>query len=428
MASIQNLGNGKYRVFLCAGLKPDGKVNRISRTISAKSWRDAEKQAQTLEVDFKRGQQVQPSNASTFSELVDKWRESDQYDKKIVLKTRDRYEGMLKNFLFPYFGRMKLRDIKALNIEQYLRTLSQDGVRTDGKPGGYSEKTIHDHYMLIQRLLNLAIHWEMLDINPCIRVDTPKVHKKEAKYYEEEEIQRMLGCLELERRETIAKFSRRYNSLSPDEAYRRQQIRVFNDLMHKMYIWVALASACRRSELIGLTVDKVDFVRNTITISQTGHYAPDKGLYFQNRLKNGDSVKIVDMPEAVMQELKAYLEDRQKIFYLMGWEDSGYVFVSLSDGKVTQAGGPMMPDVISTWFTRFLEKYQLPKITLHQVRHTSISYLINRGVNIKMVADRAGHQNTRTTEEVYSHIYRKNQRATADEYNDLFTGKVSKEN
>lgn len=426
MASIKDLGNGKYRIFICNGFKPDGRVNRTSRTISAKSRKNAEKQAQAMEVDFKRGQQIQFSNASTFSELVDKWRESDQYDKKIVLKTRERYEEMLKNLILPYFGKMKVRDIKALNIEQYLRRLSQDGVRTDGKPGGYSEKTIRHHYMLLQRLLNLAIHWEMLDVNPCIRVETPKVHKQNARYYEEEEIQRMLDCLDLECQETITKFSRRYDSLSPDEAYRRQQVRIFNDLMHRCYIWVALASACRRSELTGLTVDKVDFARNTITISQTGHYAPDKGLYFQSYLKNGDSIKIVDMPEVVMQELKAYLEERQKVFYLMGWDDSGYVFVSLSDGTVTQAGGPMMPDVISTWFTRFLEKHQLPKITLHQVRHTSISYLINKGVSIKMVADRAGHQNTRTTEEIYGHIYKKTQRATADEYNDLFTGKASK--
>ena len=427
MASVKNLGNNKFRVFICDGFKPDGRVNRTSKVITAKSMRDAEKQAQAMEVDFKRGQQIQPSNASTFSDLVDKWRESDRYDKEIVLKTRERYEGMLRNFMLPYFGRMKIRDIKALNIEQYLRTLSQDGVRTDGKPGGYSEKTIHDHYMLIQRLLNVAIHWEMLDVNPCIRVDTPKVHKQEAKYYEEEEIQRMLECLDQECQNTIDKFSRRYDSLSPEEAYRRQQVRIFNDLMHKCYIWMALASACRRSELIGLTVDKVDFNCNTITIDQTGHYAPGRGLYFQGYLKNEKPIKIVDMPEAVMQELKAYLEERQKVFYLMGWEDSGYVFVSLSDGKVTKAGGPMMPDVISTWFTRFLKEYQLPKITLHEVRHTSISYLINRGVNIKMVADRAGHQNTRTTEEIYGHVYKKTQRATADEYNDLFTGKVSKE-
>lgn len=85
-----------------------------------------------------------------------------------------------------------------------------------------------------------------------------------------------------------------------------------------------------------------------------------------------------------------------------------------------------MPDVISQWFTKFLERNNLPKITLHEVRHTSISYLINKGVDVKMVADRAGHQNTRTTEEVYSHIYAKTRRATADIYNDLFTGKEIK--
>ena len=60
---------------------------------------------------------------------------------------------------------------------------------------------------------------------------------------------------------------------------------------------------------------------------------------------------------------------------------------------------------------------------LHEVRHTSISYLINKGVDIKKVADRAGHQNTRTTEEIYGHIYAKTKRATADIYDDLFTGK-----
>ena len=85
-----------------------------------------------------------------------------------------------------------------------------------------------------------------------------------------------------------------------------------------------------------------------------------------------------------------------------------------------------MPDVISQWFDRFLKRNNLPKITLHGVRHTSISYLINKGVDVKKVADRAGHQNTRTTEEIYGHIYAKTRRATADEYNDLFTSRVNK--
>lgn len=87
----------------------------------------------------------------------------------------------------------------------------------------------------------------------------------------------------------------------------------------------------------------------------------------------------------------------------------------------------MLPDVISQWFRKFLIKYKLPTITLHGIRHTSISYLINKDVGIKSIADRAGHQNTRTTEEIYGHVYAKKRRATADEYNDLFIDRSDKE-
>jgi len=424
MASIKDLGQGRYRVFICNGFKPDGKVNRTSKVITAKSVRDAEKQAQALEVDFKRGQQIQTAHAPTFNDLVEKWRELKKPEMED--KTQKRYEEFLV-LMVPFFGKMKVQEIKALNIEIYLNTLKKDGVRLDGKSGEYSEKTIHSHYMFIQTLLNLAVKWDMIEYNPCIKVDTPKVHKKDAGYYEEAEIGRLLDCLDQACEDTVSKFSRRYQQLySPDEEYRRKQVRIFNDLMHKVYIWVALASACRRGELVGLTVENVDFNNNRILLTQTGHYSPEKGIYFVSHLKNGSPSKDVDMPLPVMELLREYLQVRNDLINLMGWQDSGYVFISLEDGNVTTAGGPMLPDVISKWFDRFLKKNGLPKITLHQVRHTSISYLINRGVGIKNVSVRAGHQNTRTTEEIYGHVYAKNKRATADEYNDLFNGREIK--
>ena len=102
MASIKDMGNGKYRIFICDGFKPDGRVNRTSKTIYAKSKKDAERQAQAMEVDFKRGQQIQFSSTPTFSELADKWREVEKPD--MAFKTQDRYEGMLKNFMLPLFS------------------------------------------------------------------------------------------------------------------------------------------------------------------------------------------------------------------------------------------------------------------------------------------------------------------------------------
>lgn len=273
-------------------------------------------------------------------------------------------------------------------------------------------------------LLNYAIECESLDINPCSRMKAPVVHKKDARCYEDDDIMRLLDCLDIECQTTVDKFSRSYDKLDPAEAYRRQQVRIFNNLMHKTYVWVALASACRRGELAGLRLSGIDFEKNLIQITETGHYEPREGLYDVDRMKNGTPSKTVDMPISVMEQMRVYLEARQELFALMDWEDSGYVFISLKDGEVTVAGGQIMPDVLSKWFSRFLTKYKLPKITLHEVRHTSISYLINRGVNVKMIADRAGHQNTRTTEEIYGHIFAKTRRATANEYDSLFGSRV----
>lgn len=143
MASIKELGNNKYRVFICNGFKPDGKVNRTSKVITARSMADAKKQAAALEVDYKRGEQVQLAHAPTFNDLVGQWRELKKPD--MEHKTQERYEGFLTGFMLPYFGNTKIREIKAFDIETYLNTLKKDGVRLDGKSGGYSEKTIRHH-------------------------------------------------------------------------------------------------------------------------------------------------------------------------------------------------------------------------------------------------------------------------------------------
>lgn len=413
MASIKDLGNGKYRVFICDGFRPDGKVNRTSKVITARSMVDAKKQAAALEVDYKRGQQVQLAHASTFSDLVDQWRELKKSD--MEHKTQERYEGFLTGFMLPYFGNKKVKEIRAFDIETYLNTLKKDGVRLDGKKGGYSERTIRHHYMFIQSLLNLAVKWDMIEYNPCIKVDSPKVHKHEAKYYEEENIDGLFDCLEDEFNKAVNEAG----GMNFDNLNSRQCTEIFTAYMRNNYILLALVSACRRGEMIGLKVDNVDFKKNRIVVRQTGHYISGKGLYFVDHLKNGSPSNSILLSPLMMEQLKEYIQVRSTFINMMGWEDSGYLFISLKNGTVTEAGGPMMPDVISQWFNRFLKRNNLPMITLHGVRHTSISYFINRDVAVKKIADRAGHQNTTTTEEVYGHVSDKTKRATADEYDDL---------
>lgn len=259
MASIKELGNGKYRVFICNGFKPNGKVNRTSKVITARSMVDAKKQAAALEVDYKRGQQVQTAHAPTFTDLVNEWRELKKA--KTEHKTQERYEGFLTGFMLPYFGKKKVREIRPLNILEYLNTLEKDGVRLDGKSGGYSERTIRHHYGFIHSLLEFAVELEWLEYNTCDKVKPPKVEKHEAKYYEDENIDGLLDCLEGEFNKAVNEAG----GMDFDNLNSRQCTEIFTAYMRKNYILLALVSACRRREMVGLKVDDVDFKNDTKT-------------------------------------------------------------------------------------------------------------------------------------------------------------------
>lgn len=392
MASIKDYGNGKYRVICCNGFRADGKVDRFTKTITAKSKKDAEKQAQVMEVHFKEGTLLQARSSVqdfTFNQLVDRWRELKTGD--LVEKTRERYEGILRDFMLPAFGNYKLSQINALDIEQYLNGLKQDGVRKDGKPGAYSQKTILNHYTLLHKLFNLALKWDMVQSNVCTKVDRPFVDAKEANYYQEEEIVQMLDCLAHE------------------------------DTMYQAYVLIALVSACRRSEVLGLEWDDIDFERNIITVRRTSHYTAERGVYTQDKLKNGQASKTVTMPANVMNLLYRYklMQDSTRAAMGTQWAACNRLFIAETGGSITPAGGPIHPDNISQWFERFLLKNHLPKITLHQVRHTSISFLLNSGVDLDTVAKRAGHKNSTITSSIYGHVFDKNMRDSADKFGGL---------
>lgn len=390
MASVKALGNGKYRVFVCNGFKPDGKVNRSSKVITAKSDRDAEKQAEELEVNFRHEKAEPDSKNVTFNYLVDKWRELKEGD--LAEKTKVRYEGILKDFMLPAFGRYKVTEIRPLDIEKYLNKLKNDGVRKDGKPGGYSQKTIQHHYVLLHKLFSLAVRWDYVPSNVCDKVDKPKVDKKEAAFYEEEQIVQMLKCLESE------------------------------SMMHKAYVLIALVSACRRSEVLGLEWRDINFENNLIKVNRVSLYSAEKGIYTKDTLKNGSPSKTITIPVEVMKFLKEYKDWQDNTRAEKGdqWTYSERLFIEETGGSIAAAGTAIHPDNISQWFERFLLKNDLPKITLHQVRHTSISYLLNNNIDLQTVSKRAGHTDCTITSTIYGHVMEKNKRECADQFSKLF--------
>ena len=417
-------GNGKWRVIVCNGYLPNGKLDRKSWVIEAKSRAAAEKKAMELEVDYKRGEKEKDGYKATFIQLVEKWRELRK--EKLSEKTKDSYEIILNEFMIPEFGNWKILQIRALDIEEYLNKLNKDGVRLDGRHGGYSQKTIQNHYMLLNMLLGLAVKWDMSPENQCGKVDRPKVDEKEAEFYEIEQIEKMLQCLDEDTKKLkvfLSKETKRYAVLSEAEVSERKALRTYEDLSHKMYVWISLVSACRRSEVLGLDWEDIDFKNNLIKVCKVSLYTKEKGVYSVPKLKNGKPSKIITMPVEVLEMLKEYKIQQDIIRTIKDdqWVNSDRLFIAVEGSDKEKAGGPMHPDNISQWFERFLKRHNLPKITLHQVRHTSISYLLNNGVDLDTVAERAGHKDSRVTSGIYGHVFSKNKRESADKFSCLFT-------
>ena len=53
-------------------------------------------------------------------------------------------------------------------------------------------------------------------------------------------------------------------------------------------------------------------------------------------------------------------------------------------------GHPIHPDSITGWFTDFVKRQGLPKVTVHSLRHTNITLMIMAGVPLRTVADLPG--------------------------------------
>ena len=60
-------------------------------------------------------------------------------------------------------------------------------------------------------------------------------------------------------------------------------------------------------------------------------------------------------------------------------------------------------DYITKWFKKFLERNNLPPVTLHGLRHTHATLLIANGTDYKTVSAILGHSQTSTTMNIYVH-------------------------
>jgi len=169
-------------------------------------------------------------------------------------------------------------------------------------------------------------------------------------------------------------------------------------------ILLAAFYGLRRSEVLGLIWDAIDFEKKIITIRHKVVRGYEDGKLVtmpQNKLKSETSYRSLPLCNAIenyLKELKAQQENNKSLMgncYDYRYED--YICVN-------PMGTLLNPDYISDTFSKLLEKNNLRHIRYHDLRNSCATLLVHLGFNLKDVQDWLGHSDFLITANTYTHV------------------------
>lgn len=317
------------------------------------------KDAQQWEREFLQRQSA--SMDMKFASFVEVYFE----DKAPRLKERS---IMTKRILFetkiiPYFGEKQMNEITPVDIIKWQNAL----LNQDYKP---------TYLRMIQNqvtaLFNHAERFYQLKENPCKKVDKMgRANAKELNFWTKDEYEQFIQGFTEE-----------------EEMYR---------IIFQMLFWLG----CRVGELLALTSEDIDFENGTVSISKT-YYRRNQTDYITPP-KTESSNRKITIPKFLQEELKNFL-DRQ-----YGLTPEERIF-------------PITDRAIQKKMKQKTELAKLKPIRVHDLRHSHIALLIEKGMQPLVIAQRVGHDSVNTTMNIYGHLYPNKQKQVADMLNAEATG------
>jgi len=396
MATARKKGKG-YEIRVFCGL--DDKAKRIDK---ATMWipddrmtpkqieKELDRQKVMFEEKVKSGKCY--DDTIRFREMAEIWIE-DYAKKQHTVKTLARDMDFLKRIL-PAIGHMKLKDIKPIHLNQFYHNLEEDGINLNAKRdakgniianGRLAPKTILEHHRLISKILSTAVKWQLIEKNVATMADPPKVPHKEISFLNENEIRNLLDLL--------------------------------NDapIQYRSMINLLIFTGIRRGELCGLEWKDIDFESKTMRIVRSSQYIGNATIITKEPKTQSGMRKFV-MSDTICKILKDYRKWHLEVKVRLGdqWVDTDRLFT-------TWNGSPIYPDTVTSWFSDFLKKNNLPKVTLHSLRHTNATLMIAEGVDVCTVSRRLGHANTSTTLNIYAHALKSRDQEAAEKLDSMFT-------
>ena len=157
------------------------------------------------------------------------------------------------------------------------------------------------------------------------------------------------------------------------------------------------STGLRLGECLGLTVDRVDFLRSTIRVDRQIVALP--GSFGFGTPKTRAGVRRIPVPRAVVEMLAAHLAE-----FPPGVD--GLIFTMPPTRENRRGGGPVTRNRLADAYRAAVAAVELPKGTrTHDLRHVAASALIASGLSVAAVQAVLGHSSPAETLDVYTHLW-----------------------
>lgn len=256
--------------------------------------------------------------------------------------TTKEYKSLFKCHIKPYFGHLKLDEIKVSDINGWKNQLISIGLST---------KRVNDIKNLLGNILRDAVDDNIIQSNPVSKSKSLRVVPvKEIQPFSLEEIQIILNSLIGQSKNIIATL---------------------------------FFTGLRTGELIGLKWSDIDFERKTIEVNRTIR----KGII--GNTKTLSSERIIP----IIESLEQYLKNQ----YLLTGNKKSYVFLTKTDNHLFDS-----KNIRDSIWKKVLKDTGIKYRTVYNTRHTFCSLNIQNGEDILWVSSVMGHKNIGITMERYA--------------------------
>lgn len=356
--------DGLWVAQICVGRKPNGGLKY--RAVYGKTREAVKEKLLDLQSSRKAGSYCEP-NKTTMSQWLDTWLK--EYKKGELRKTTyASYEQHIRLHLKPGLGHYLLQDLKSLDVQKFYNEKYNEGK-------GLSARTVRYLHVILSQALDAAIANNLIPCNVCAdkRVKPPKGEQPEKQVFSVDDELKFIEAAK-------------------------------NDRMGTAFI-LMLYTGLRRGECLALRWQDVDLKEGIINVNQSVCRVkvfddPErKTALIWDKPKTKSGMRAIPAEEPTIKMLEAHQLKQKEELLKIGLKVKPETLVF-----TTELGTPIEPRNFVRSFYKIRDKAGLPKISIHGLRHTFATRLMENGTHIKTASELLGHAKTDITLQVYQHV------------------------